>query len=291
MIRSNRIGQTLQVVIKDLFPDASKSNVKKWILQGRVKVNSKIVRQVQYIVKPDDKIEYSKSAFPDKIKKYPFHVFFEDRYLIIVEKSSGLLTYGEKESGGTSLYKIMSDFLKDQEHGREQLYVVHRLDREVSGIVLFAKTEKIQKKLKDQWRQTCKRYFALVEGEVRQREGTVHNWLIEGNNLKVYSTSKREGAKMAITHFRVKEIREGNTLLDVELETGRKHQIRVHLSGMGHPIIGDYRYGANNRIKRRIRLHAYYFSFYHPITKQFMEFTSSMPRGFLVLGAEDEKYK
>lgn len=114
MIRSNRIGQTLQVVIKDLFPDASKSNVKKWILQGRVKVNSKIVRQVQYIVKPDDKIEYSKSAFPDKIKKYPFHVFFEDRYLIIVEKSSGLLTYGEKESGGTSLYKIMSDFLKDQ---------------------------------------------------------------------------------------------------------------------------------------------------------------------------------
>jgi 23S rRNA-/tRNA-specific pseudouridylate synthase len=193
--------------------------------------------------------------------------------------------------GGTSFYQQLLGWIKEKTDGKERLFTIHRLDREVSGLLIFAKSERIQEKMKAEWKDVRKLYYALVEGSVKKDSGTIRSWLAEGKDQKVYSVRSPEGAKLAVTHYRVMDRTEGFTLLEVELETGRKNQIRVHLSEMGCPVVGDRRYGADDRYERRIRLHAFFLSFRHPVTEQLMELKSRMPKGFLVLREGDEKYK
>jgi 23S rRNA pseudouridine1911/1915/1917 synthase len=266
--------------------------VKKIIVHGSVSVNGKPVVQQNFMVRPGDVIEYTKYKAPVDSQDCPFPVLYEDDDLIAVVKAAGILTYGERGAGGTSMYKILTDYLRDRTKGKERIYVVHRLDREVSGILIFAKSEKIQTMIKEHWKETEKRYYALVEGKPENNEGVLQNWMLEAWNQKVFIVKQeRPGAKMAITHYKVLKELKNHTLLEVRLETGRKHQIRVHMTEMGCPIVGDFKYGANNKIKRRIRLHAYYFSFNHPVTRQPLEFKTQMPKGFLTLGEKDEHYK
>jgi 23S rRNA-/tRNA-specific pseudouridylate synthase len=165
------------------------------------------------------------------------------------------------------------------------------LDKEVSGILLFAKSEKIMDWLKDHWKQTEKIYLALVEGKPKEMQGTISGWLKEGARQKVYTTSSEEGAKYAVTHYRIVQELPSHTLLEVQIETGRKNQIRVHLSDLGCPIVGDYKYGASAHPLRRVRLHACSFTFPHPQTGEMMHIESTMPKDFLVLKNEDENYK
>jgi 23S rRNA pseudouridine1911/1915/1917 synthase len=274
------------------FKTGSRSMVKKIILHGSVTVNGKPALQPNVVVKPGDVVEYSKYKAPLHSQDCPFPVLFEDEHLIVVVKPAGVLTYGEKGSSGTSLYKILTDYVRDRTKGKERIFVVHRLDREVSGILLFAKSEEIQERIKNSWKETEKRYYALVEGTPENKQGTLNSWLMEGYDKKVFVVrQERPGAKFATTHYTVlKEL--GNTsLLEVRLETGRKHQIRVQLAEMGCPIVGDFTYGAGRKIKRRIRLHAFYFSFVHPVTGNRTELSTPMPKGFLTLGEEDEHYK
>jgi len=193
--------------------------------------------------------------------------------------------------GGTSFYQAMLGYVKENSKGKERIFVVHRLDREVSGILLFAKTEMLQEKIKNQWFEAKKRYYALVEGGPKEDSGTIRSWLVEGRDQKVRSVKTQEGAKLAITHYRVMDRAPDYALLEIELETGRKNQIRVHLSEMGCPVVGDRRYGADDRYKRRVRLHAFYLSIRHPVTDRVMEFRGKMPKSFLILRDGDEKYK
>ena len=279
------------LLIKE-FKTGSRSMVKKIIVHGSVSVNGKAVMQQNFLVKPGDEVEYVKYKAPIDSFHCPFPVLFEDDDLIIVIKPAGILTYGEKGTHGTSLYKELTDYVRDRSKGRDKIYVVHRLDREVSGILVFAKTEKIQDMIKEHWKETEKRYYALVEGKPENSEGRLENWMLEGWDQKVFTLKQeRPGAKLAITHYKVLKELTNKTLVEVRLETGRKHQIRVHMAEMGCPIVGDFKYGANNKIKRRIRLHAYYFSFNHPVTKEHLEFKTPMPKGFLTLGDKDEHYK
>ncbi len=282
---------TLAEFLLTEFKTASKTTVKKLISHGLVRVNGKMATNSSVIVKSGDLVEYHRQTYvPGKIKP-PYTVWFEDEYFLIAEKPPGLLSIGDKGLGGTSFYKIMLDYVKEKSKGKERIFIIHRLDREVSGIILFAKTEALQEQLKLQWKDSEKLYYALVEGSVKDNQGVIRSWLAEGRNQKVYSVKVQQGAKLAITHYRVMDRTPDYTLLEVKLETGRKNQIRVHLSEMGHPVVGDRRYGADDRYERRIRLHAYYLSFKHPVTGEQLEVKSKMPKKFLVLLPEDEQYK
>jgi len=273
------------------FRDASKASVKNLISHGCIQVNGKMVTNPSTVIKPGDNVEYIRRKKPQTKVKAPFPVIFEDEVILVVEKPPGLLTIGDKGIGGTSFYKIMLDHVKEKSKGKERIFIVHRLDREVSGLLVFAKSEKIQQKLKDKWQQSKKMYYALVEGHPPNETGTIQTWLVDGKDQKVVSVREQEGAKLAITHYKILDKTEDYSLLEVQLETGRKNQIRVHLSGIGCPVVGDRRYGADARFERRIRLHAFYLSFPHPETGIHIEFKSKMPKIFLILKPENEKYK
>jgi 23S rRNA-/tRNA-specific pseudouridylate synthase len=146
---------------------------------------------------------------------------------------------------------------------------------------VFAKSEDIQDQIKEKWKETKKRYYALVEGKPPQNESTVESWLKENKAQKVYTVREAPDAKFAVTHYKIiKELPE-HTLLEISIDTGRKHQIRVHLSDLGCPIVGDWKYGASRKVLRHIRLHAFYFAMKHPVTNKQLEFKTQMPRGFL----------
>lgn len=282
---------TLSDLLLGEFGTASRSMVKKIILHGQVTVNGKKAGIPGMKLKPGDVAEYSKYKPSPAIANAPFPVLFEDDSLLVVQKPAGMLTHAEKGTTGTSLYKEMMEFIKDRSKGKERIYVVHRLDREVSGIVLFVKNDKVKEEVTSKWRETTKKYWALVHGSPRNESGTLEDWLVEARDQKMYITKEgAEKAKKAITNYRVSKRFDDVTLLEITLETGRKNQIRVQLAGIGCPIVGDWRYGAKDKVKRRIRLHACYFALKHPVSGEFLEFTSRMPRGFLTLGDKEEKY-
>jgi 23S rRNA pseudouridine1911/1915/1917 synthase len=283
-------GPILDLLL-EMFESASKTRIRKMLKYQMVQVGGRPVTRVDFEVKAGEVVEYLKKTGSGKEIKAPVPIVFEDDYVLVAEKPAGLLTYGEKGTGGTSLYRVLRDFIQERTNSSRQLYVVHRLDREVSGIVVFAKHERIQQQIKTNWKETKKLYYALVEGRPQKKQGTLRSWLKEGADRKMYSAAKPQAAKRAVTHYRVLKVLPGHTLLEIEPETGRKNQIRVHLSEMGCPVVGDRRYGANDKILRRIRLHGFYLGFTHPVTGRFVEFRSPMPKGFLILGAKPEKYK
>jgi 23S rRNA pseudouridine1911/1915/1917 synthase len=283
--------QLLTEVLHSAFGEASKTTIKQWITHGSVKVNGRLETNPATKVKPEDVVEYNRQKLKKVRHRSPFPLYCEDEFIVVAEKPAGLLTVGDRGTGGTSFYQQMLNYIKANSDGKEKLYVVHRLDREVSGLLVFAKTEKVQEQMKEQWNKVIKRYYALVEGDPPKERDTIVSWLMEGGDQKVRSVREQEGAKKAVTRYRVMDRTAGFSLLEVELETGRKNQIRVHLSEMGCPVVGDRRYGADAKFVRRIRLHAFYLSFPHPATGELLEFKSKMPAGFLTLRPEDEKYK
>ncbi len=274
------------------FATASRTTVKQRIAHGNVRVNGRLATNPAAMLKEGDVVEYIRQVSRVSKIKPPYPVLYEDEAILVAVKPAGLLTIGDRGTGGTSFYQVMQSHVREQSKGKEKLFVVHRLDREVSGILLFAKSEKLQEVIKNGWGETKKLYYALVEGHPKNEQGTVRSWLAEGHDQRVFSLkSEREGAKLAVTHYRVMDSTPDYSLLEVELETGRKNQIRVHLSDIGCPVVGDRRYGADARYVRRVRLHAYYLAIKHPLTGETREFKSPMPRAFLELKPGDEKYK
>ncbi len=273
------------------FQSASKTTVKQRIVHGNVRVNGKLATNPAAMLKEGDTVEYVKQVVKINKVKPPYQVIFEDDAILVAVKPAGLLTIGDRGLGGTSFYQLMQAYVKENSKGKERLFVVHRLDREVSGLLLFTKSEKLQEEVKNHWMDTKKLYYALVEGQPKEDKGTIRSWLAEGRDQRVYSVKVQEGAKLAVTHYRVMDRTPDYALLEVELETGRKNQIRVHLSEMDCPVVGDRRYGADATYERRIRLHAYYLSIRHPVTGKLIDFKSKMPKGFIELKPGDEKYK
>jgi 23S rRNA pseudouridine1911/1915/1917 synthase len=272
---------TLINLLHEEFKTSSRTRIKKMILNGNVSVNGKVITNPILRIGHRDVIEYTKYRAPFNTQDAPFPVLYEDEDLIVVVKPAGLLTYGEKGTTGTSLYRMMNDFLRDRSKGKEKIFVCHRLDREVSGILVFAKSEEIQDKIKEKWKETEKRYYALVEGKPPEKEGTVESWLKENKAQKVYTAREAPDAKFAVSHYKIiKELPE-HTLVEVRIDTGRKHQIRVHLSDLGCSIVGDWKYGASRKVQGHIRLHAFYFAMKHPVSGKPLEFKTQMPRGFL----------
>jgi len=199
-----------------------------------------------------------------------------DEAVAVIDKPFGLLSIGDEREKQRTVHRILNDYLRALTKSRDQqVFIVHRLDRETSGLMLLARSLTIQAALQDQWKRVTKKYFAIVEGAPSESEGTLADHLVESKSLLVHRVN--HGGKIAVTHFRVIGKYSGAALLEITLETGRKHQIRVQLAAQGCPVVGDRKYGARTDPARRLALHACELSFPHPVSGAPMEFRSPLP--------------
>ncbi len=282
-------SQTLLEFLLEQYPDSPRTRIKKLLQSGTVKVNNKPTTLHSCSLKPGDSVDFSMKTGIAAKASLPFPVLYEDQELIVIDKPAGIAT--SSVDGSANIQWTISEYLKEKSKGTVRTYVVHRLDKEVSGVLILAKSEKAMDTIKDKWEETEKHYYALVEGSPENPEGTVTSWLTEDHTQKMHSVKEAPNAKLSITHYKTIRNVDKNTLLDVKTDTGRKNQIRVHLSDIGCPIVGDWKYGASKEFIRRVRLHAYSISFPHPVTGELVTVESPMPKGFLSLKARDEDYK
>lgn len=262
----------------------SRSKVKA-TLQGRgIKVNGKTVTQFDFMLQPGMKIAVSKSKRNQKgFKSKYVKIVYEDRWIIVIEKNVGILSMAAGHSSLNVKSVLDSYFLKSRQKCRA--HVVHRLDRDTSGLMVYAKDIETEQILEHNWHDIVydRRYVAVVSGEMESSEGTVANWLKDNKAYITYSSPTDNGGKYAVTHYSVLDRTTEHSLVEFKLETGRKNQIRVHSADMGHPVCGDVKYGNGDDPLRRLCLHAYILCFEHPITHEPMEFESLIPTQFRML--------
>lgn len=264
------------------MPDASRTKLKSLLSMRIVYVDNVITTQYNYPLKPGMKVQISR----EKGGKKEFHhkllkIVYEDAYLIVVEKKEGLLSVNTERQKERTAVSILNEYVK-RSNRNAQVYIVHRLDRDTSGLMMFAKDERTQHTLRDNWQDIVfdRRYVAVVAGEIERNAGMVRSWLTD-RKLYVYSSPVDDGGKEAITHFHTIKRGNGYSLMEMVLETGRKNQIRVHMQDLGHPIVGDGRYGIEDvNPLNRLALHAFKLCFYHPVTKQEMHFETPYPGEF-----------
>lgn len=211
-------------------------------------------------------------------KKEKLDILYEDKFLIAVSKPNNLLTISTNKEKDKTLYRKVAEYVKKQ-HKSNKIFIVHRLDKDTSGIIIFAKDEKTKRIMQNNWENTIRKYTALVEGKIT-KGGTIKNWLKETKTLYTYSSNKPNDGHLAITKYNPIITNKEYSLVDIEIFTGRKNQIRVHLKDIGHPIVGDKKYGSTKNPIRRMCLHANYIKFIHPITKKELEITSHYPTIF-----------
>lgn len=261
----------------------SRSSIKSLLSHRQVMVNNVIVTQFNHALNTNDKVSISGSRGNTELTHPKLKIIYEDSAIIIVEKKEGLLTVSTGERDDTTAFSILKNYVK-KSSPTNRIYTVHRLDRETSGVLMFAKTRDIQLALQEHWHEAVTRrvYVALVEGKVEKTEDTIVSWLTENEkSLKIHSSITDNGGQQAVTHYRVIKSNDDYSLLEIELETGRKNQIRVHMQDIGHPIVGDKKYGAGPSPISRLGLHARVLAFYHPVTLEIVNFETAVPRNFL----------
>ena len=208
-------------------------------------------------------------------------LLYEDRDILVVNKPAGLLTIATDSEKTRTAYFILTDYVrKGHRKSRNRIFIVHRLDRETSGILIFAKTIEAKLYLQQHWETTDKKYLAVVHGRMEKETETISSYLAENKAHLVYSTSDRNKGRFARTIYRVLKQNRDYALLDIDLLTGRKHQIRVHLAEIGHPVVGDTKYGKENRGYRHLALHAHSLSVTHPFTGERLTFEAAAPAFF-----------
>lgn len=282
-------GDNLVITVKENAPlleylinNVSESRSKlKATLQGRgIAVNGRMVTQFDYQLKAGDKIIISRHKKQNQFKSRYVKIVYEDRWLVVVEKNIGILSMAAGHSS-LNVKSVLDDyFLKSRQKCRA--HVVHRLDRDTSGLMVYAKDIETEQILEHNWHQIVydRRYVAVVSGEMEQDNGTIANWLKDNKAYITYSSPTDNGGKYAVTHFQVLNRTTEHSLVEYMLETGRKNQIRVHSADMGHPVCGDVKYGNGDDPLHRLCLHAYMLCFTHPVTGEPMEFSTPIPTAF-----------
>jgi tRNA pseudouridine32 synthase/23S rRNA pseudouridine746 synthase/23S rRNA pseudouridine1911/1915/1917 synthase len=206
---------------------------------------------------------------------------YEDDHLLVINKPGGLLTIGTDRDKSRTAHSILNDYVrKGNPKSRNRIYIVHRLDRETSGILIFAKSEKVKLILQEQWKDNQKKYLTVVYGEFNPKEGLISTYLAENSAFSVYSTPDSTKGKLSHTQYKVLKETKGLSLLEISLLTGRKHQIRVHLSEQGHPVVGDKRYGKGNDSYNSLALQARSLACTHPVSGKALLFEIPMTEFF-----------
>lgn len=208
-------------------------------------------------------------------------IIYEDRDILVINKPAGLLTMASATEREKTAYHILTDYVrKGYSKSHKRIFIVHRLDRETSGIVIFAKTEEAKRRLQDGWDETEKRYVAVVYGKFPEKSGIITSYLAENAAHVVYSTKDSSIGKLSTTAYKVLKETRDFSALEVDLVTGRKNQIRVHFAEAGHPVVGDAKYGRKNDIHKRMALHARSISFAHPWNGRRMSLEAKVPTYF-----------
>ena len=259
----------------------SRNDIKILLRDKHIFVDGQVVTQFNHVLQAEQIVEIKWKKAPEEQKYRGLTIVFEDQYLIVIEKQAGVLSIATEKQKDNTAYSTLSEHIKKQDP-RNRIFVVHRLDRETSGLMMFAKSEKIQKLLQESWNATIEErtYLAVVEGYVEKKQDTITSYLVESKALIVYSSKNESVGQHAITHYEVLKSNKNYSLLKVNLETGRKNQIRVHAQEIGHSVVGDEKYGAKTDPIKRLGLHAWVLAFKHPITGKDLHFETEMPAKF-----------
>ena len=273
----------------------TRTSIKQLLGQRRVTVNNVIQTRHDTPLRRGDIITIESGRGNVELRHPKLRVVYEDDALIVVEKKNGLLTVPVKaDSKETTVFSILKEYVRKQSH-RNTVHVVHRLDRETSGLLVFAKSPELQEYMRTYWRQlvTKRSYVALVEGKLEKNEGKITSWLTEDSRTALVSSSPVDnGGQLAITNYKVlkesalqtdeADLKTEYSLVELNLETGHTNQIRVHMASMGHPVVGDRKYGHGNESSPidRLCLHARVLEFIHPMTEKKVRFEAPMPKEF-----------
>jgi len=271
----------------------ARSSVKQLLGQRRVKVGNAVQTRHDFALQAGDVVTVSSGRGNSQLNHPKLKIVYEDDDLIVVNKQPGLLTVAATPgSSETTAFSILRAYVKRQ-NARAGIYVVHRLDRETSGLLVFARSEELQHYMRTYWRElvTERTYIALAEGVLEPREGKITTWLTEDKrNAVVYSSPVDDGGDIAITNYKTLRVSGQNSefrdqiysLVELHLETGRTNQIRVHLASKGCPVVGDRKYGHGNESSPidRLCLHAKVLAFIHPVTEKTVRFESPVPKEF-----------
>jgi 23S rRNA pseudouridine1911/1915/1917 synthase len=261
------------------YPDSSRTTLRQMLQTGRVTIGGEVEKDAKRVVEVDEIIDVGpKSA--QRVLPLGLSIMHEDTDVIVVLKSQGLLTVATEREREATAQAYLNVYLGSR--GEDRVHVVHRLDRETSGVLVFAKNFYARERLKEQFaaHSADRVYIAIVEGVIDPARGTIRSRLLEGRDLKMVSVQSHKDAKLAITHYRTIQTSANNSMLEVTLETGRKNQIRAHLSEQGHPVVGDQMYGATTSPLGRLGLHAKLLGFIHPSTGKKLVFTAPAPKAF-----------
>lgn len=281
----NDTGETQQLLafVSQHMHDKSRNDLKTWLRYGHMMADNMITTAFNAPILPGGEARVNMTR-PFVTLRHPrLQLVYEDDDVIVVNKGYGLLSVGtQSHKKEVSAYDIIRNYIKEQ-NPANKLFIVHRLDRDTSGLMMFAKSQEAQETLRHNWNNMVldRLYVALLEGSVKDDEGFVKSYLAENSQFVVYSTNNPEEGKLALTRYKVLKRGNGLSLVEFSLDTGRKNQIRVHASEMGHPISGDRKYGANESRLHRLCLHARTLRFAHPITRKDMKFELPIPAKFI----------
>ncbi len=259
----------------------SRDNIKSLLRNRQVLVNGEPVTQFNHELKPGDTVVISAARHTGGLMARNMRLVYEDEHLIVIDKNAGLLSMASDNEKYLTAYNILSTYVKSQKPSN-RIFIVHRLDRDTSGLMMFARSEKVQSLLQRDWKRnvTARTYVALVEGKVTEPEGIVKSYIYESKSLIMHSTNDPKKGDLAITRWRLLKSGSEYSLLEVTLETGKKNQIRLHMQETGHSIAGDKKYGASSSPISRLGLHASLLAFIHPVTGKEMRFESKIPAKF-----------
>lgn len=256
----------------------SRSKLKSLLKHECISINHEVTTQFDDPVSPGHVISIIEH---NKQRDTPLEIIYEDKDILVINKPYKLLTVANRKEKDTTAFRLASDYVK-KSNTKNRIFIVHRLDQDTSGVMMFAKSEATQKLYQENWNEivTDRTYVAIVEGVVADDSDTIRTFLRENKTTHMYSTTS---GQEAITHYKVLRRAKEFSVLKINLDTGRKNQIRVHMSDMKHPIIGDRKYGALSSPIKRLGLHAYRLAIQNPKTKKPMVFISDLPPKFIRL--------
>ncbi len=273
-------GTLLETAIK-ILADHSLTKVKSMLRHNQFAINQVPHTQFDFPVAKGDRfsVNFDKSFVVFKNRRV--ELVYEDEHILVINKGYGLLSMGtDKVKDGTA-YSIMREYVKAH-NPHAHVFIIHRLDRDTSGLMMLAKTVEAKEIMQHNWNNMVlnRKYVAVVEGQMESREGTIRSYLAETSQFEVYSTDDPEKGQLAVTRYKTLKVGNNYSLVEYELDTGRKNQIRVHSKDMGHPIVGDRKYGAASSPIHRLALHAMTLRFVHPISRKDMNFSTPIPASF-----------
>ncbi|MDC3413482.1 RluA family pseudouridine synthase [Aquibacillus sp. 3ASR75-11] len=287
---SNQTNKSLTYKVKEpveLLPflleviNRGRNSVKSMLTRGQVSVDNEVQTAYDYSLQPGQAVTIYKNKVVKEASLMDLTILHEDEDIIVINKEAGLLSISSPNEKTMTAYRQLMNHVR-RENPSNRIFVVHRLDRDTSGVMMFAKKESVKRKLQNSWKDIVQErtYVALVEGQMKKPEGTISSWLKESSTHKMYSSPDKNGGQLAVTHYKVKQTNKQFSLLEVQLETGRKNQIRVHMQDLGHPIVGDKKYGSKLNPIGRLGLHAKVLAFLHPTKGELMRFEANVPSSF-----------